>query len=40
MKSDIEKREKIFKLTLKELTEENFTIYKSFRNILSLDSKS
>ena len=34
MKSDIEKREKLFKLKLKEPTEENIAIYKLFRNIV------
>ena len=39
MKSDIEKREKLFKLKLKEPTEEKIAIYKSFRNIVMLDSE-
>ena len=34
MKSDIEKREKLFKLEIKEPTEENMALYKSFRNIV------
>ena len=34
MKSDIEKREILFKLKLTEPTEENIAIYKSFRNIV------
>ena len=41
MKSDIEKREKLFKLKLKEPTEENIAIYKSFRNtVISIQRKS
>ena len=34
MKSNFEKREKLFKLKPKEPTEENIAIYKSFRNIV------